>query len=52
VETVRTVATVSEGTKQEAVEAVRRQWQEEVASLQAILKGTATLTLKGMHLHC
>ncbi|XP_062813287.1 rab GTPase-binding effector protein 2 [Anolis carolinensis] len=40
VETVRTVATVSEGTKQEAVEAVRRQWQEEVASLQAILKDT------------
>ncbi|XP_042330509.1 rab GTPase-binding effector protein 2 [Sceloporus undulatus] len=40
VETVRTVATVSEGTKHEAVEAVQRQWQEEVASLQAILKDT------------
>ncbi|XP_062456716.1 rab GTPase-binding effector protein 2 isoform X1 [Rhea pennata] len=38
-ETVRAVATVSESTKQEAVAAVRRQCQEEVASLQAILKG-------------
>ncbi|XP_062456717.1 rab GTPase-binding effector protein 2 isoform X2 [Rhea pennata] len=37
-ETVRAVATVSESTKQEAVAAVRRQCQEEVASLQAILK--------------
>ncbi|XP_030404031.1 rab GTPase-binding effector protein 2 isoform X5 [Gopherus evgoodei] len=40
VETLRAVATVSEGTKQEAVAAVRRQCQEEVASLQAILKDT------------
>ncbi|XP_067412474.1 rab GTPase-binding effector protein 2 [Emydura macquarii macquarii] len=40
VETVRAVATVSESTKQEAVRAVRRQCQEEVASLQAILKET------------
>lgn len=39
VETVRAVAAVSEGTKQEAVEAVQRRCQEEVASLQAILKG-------------
>lgn len=39
VETVRAVAAVSEGTKHEAVEAVRRRCQEEVASLQAILKG-------------
>ncbi|XP_048374336.1 rab GTPase-binding effector protein 2 isoform X2 [Sphaerodactylus townsendi] len=40
VETVRAVAAVSESTKHEAVEAVRRQCQEEVASLQAILKDT------------
>ncbi|XP_043403882.1 rab GTPase-binding effector protein 2 isoform X4 [Chelonia mydas] len=40
VETLRAVATVSEGTKQEAVATVRRQCQEEVASLQAILKDT------------
>ncbi|XP_060112298.1 rab GTPase-binding effector protein 2 isoform X3 [Heteronotia binoei] len=40
VETVRAVAAVSENTKHEAVEAVRRQCQEEVASLQTILKDT------------
>ncbi|XP_077171871.1 rab GTPase-binding effector protein 2 isoform X2 [Paroedura picta] len=40
VETVRAVAAVSESTKHEAVEAVRRHCQEEVASLQAILKDT------------
>nr|XP_056720253.1 rab GTPase-binding effector protein 2 [Euleptes europaea] len=40
VETVRAVAAVSESTKHEAVEAVRRQCQEEVASHQAILKDT------------
>uniref|UniRef100_A0A670KI22 Rabaptin, RAB GTPase binding effector protein 2 n=1 Tax=Podarcis muralis TaxID=64176 RepID=A0A670KI22_PODMU len=40
VETVRAVAAVSEGTKHEAVDAVRRRCQEEVASLQAILKDT------------
>ncbi|XP_058035789.1 rab GTPase-binding effector protein 2 isoform X2 [Ahaetulla prasina] len=40
VETVRAVAAVSEGTKQEAVEAVQRRCQEEVASLQTILKDT------------
>ncbi|CAM5158156.1 unnamed protein product [Natator depressus] len=40
VETLRAVATVSEGTKQEAVATVRRQCREEVASLQAILKDT------------
>ncbi|XP_013918964.1 PREDICTED: rab GTPase-binding effector protein 2 isoform X4 [Thamnophis sirtalis] len=40
VETVRAVAAVSEGTKEEAVEAVQRRCQEEVASLQTILKDT------------
>ncbi|XP_054850737.1 rab GTPase-binding effector protein 2 [Eublepharis macularius] len=40
VETVRAVAAVSESTKHEAVEAVRRHCQEEVASLQTILKDT------------
>ncbi|XP_060028984.1 rab GTPase-binding effector protein 2 isoform X4 [Erinaceus europaeus] len=37
-ETMKAVAEVSESTKAEAVAAVRRQCQEEVASLQAILK--------------
>ncbi|XP_057343083.1 rab GTPase-binding effector protein 2 isoform X4 [Manis pentadactyla] len=37
-ETMRAVAEVSESTKAEAVAAVQRQCQEEVASLQAILK--------------
>uniref|UniRef100_A0A8C6U886 Rabaptin, RAB GTPase binding effector protein 1 n=1 Tax=Neogobius melanostomus TaxID=47308 RepID=A0A8C6U886_9GOBI len=39
-DTIRAVATVSENTKQEAIDAVRSQWQEEVASLQAIMKDT------------
>lgn len=38
---MKAVAEVSESTKAEAVAAVRRQCQEEVASLQAILKGEA-----------
>lgn len=41
IETIKEVATVSENTKQEAIDQVRSQWQEEVASLQAIMKGTA-----------
>ncbi|XP_056295048.1 rab GTPase-binding effector protein 1-like isoform X2 [Pseudoliparis swirei] len=40
VETLRTVATLSESSRQEAVDQVRSQWQEEVASLQAIMKET------------
>ncbi|KAM9788773.1 rab GTPase-binding effector protein 1 [Neosynchiropus ocellatus] len=39
-ETIKAVATVSENTKQEAIDQVRGQWQEEVASLQAIMKET------------
>ncbi|XP_037604303.1 rab GTPase-binding effector protein 1 isoform X2 [Sebastes umbrosus] len=39
-ENIRAVATVSENTKQEAIDQVRGQWQEEVASLQAIMKET------------
>uniref|UniRef100_A0A8D3CDG7 Rab GTPase-binding effector protein 1 n=1 Tax=Scophthalmus maximus TaxID=52904 RepID=A0A8D3CDG7_SCOMX len=39
-ETIKAVATVSENTKQEAIDQVRSQWQEEVASLQAIMKET------------
>ncbi|XP_070305475.1 rab GTPase-binding effector protein 1 isoform X2 [Salvelinus sp. IW2-2015] len=39
-ENIKAVATVSESTKQEAVDQVKRQWQEEVASLQAIMKDT------------
>lgn len=40
-ETIKAVAMVSESTKQEAIDQVKGQWQEEVASLQAIMKGTA-----------
>ncbi|KAM6907714.1 rab GTPase-binding effector protein 1 isoform 2-T2 [Xenentodon cancila] len=40
IETIKEVATVSENTKQEAIDQVRSQWQEEVASLQAIMKDT------------
>lgn len=44
IETIKAVATVSENTKQEAIDQVRSQWQEEVASLQAIMKGDAAPT--------
>ncbi|XP_059403154.1 rab GTPase-binding effector protein 1-like [Carassius carassius] len=37
-ETIKEVATVSENTKQEAIDQVKQQWHEEVASLQAIMK--------------
>ncbi|KAK7173873.1 hypothetical protein R3I93_003639 [Phoxinus phoxinus] len=37
-ETIKAVATVSESTKQEAIDQVKQQWQEEVDSLQAIMK--------------
>lgn len=43
IETIKAVATVSENTKQEAIDQVRSQWQEEVASLQAIMKGDLLL---------
>lgn len=39
-ENIKAVATVSESTKQEAIDQVKQQWQEEVASLQAIMKGS------------
>uniref|UniRef100_A0AAR2JY24 Rab GTPase-binding effector protein 1 n=1 Tax=Pygocentrus nattereri TaxID=42514 RepID=A0AAR2JY24_PYGNA len=39
-ENIKAVATVSESTKQEAIDQVKQQWQEEVASLQAIMKDT------------
>ncbi|KAM4699077.1 rab GTPase-binding effector protein 1 isoform 2-T2 [Discoglossus pictus] len=39
-ENIKAVATVSESTKQEAIDDVKKQWQEEVASLQAIMKET------------
>lgn len=48
IETIKAVATVSENTKQEAIDQVRSQWQEEVASLQAIMKGKLTCSYK----HC
>lgn len=44
IETIKAVATVSENTKQEAIDQVRSQWQEEVASLQAIMKGKDSFT--------
>ncbi|XP_032823374.2 rab GTPase-binding effector protein 1 isoform X1 [Petromyzon marinus] len=40
VENIKAVATVTESTKQEALDHVRGQWQEEVASLQAAMKET------------
>lgn len=46
IETIKAVATVSENTKQEAIDQVRSQWQEEVASLQAIMKGNNKLNNK------
>lgn len=39
-ENIKAIATVSENTKQEAIDDVKKQWQEEVASLQAIMKDT------------
>ncbi|XP_070591275.1 rab GTPase-binding effector protein 1 [Erythrolamprus reginae] len=39
-ENIKAIATVSENTKQEAIDDVKKQWQEEVASLQAIMKET------------
>lgn len=44
IETIKAVATVSENTKQEAIDQIRSQWQEEVASLQAIMKGKQAVT--------
>lgn len=44
-ETIKAVATVSESTKQEAIDQVKQQWQEEVASLQAIMKGNRILII-------
>lgn len=38
-ENIKAIATVSENTKQEAIDDIKKQWQEEVASLQAIMKG-------------
>ncbi|XP_068124593.1 rab GTPase-binding effector protein 1 isoform X2 [Hyperolius riggenbachi] len=40
IEDIKAVATVSENTKQEAIDDVKKQWQEEMASLQAIMKDT------------
>ncbi|XP_072325232.1 rab GTPase-binding effector protein 1 isoform X3 [Scyliorhinus torazame] len=40
-ENIKAVAMVSETTKQEAVDDVKKQWQEEVASMQAIMKDAA-----------
>ncbi|XP_062844796.1 rab GTPase-binding effector protein 1 [Trichomycterus rosablanca] len=39
-ENIKAVATVSESTKQEAIDQVKQQWQDEVASLQAIMEDT------------
>uniref|UniRef100_A0A8C2H113 Rabaptin coiled-coil domain-containing protein n=1 Tax=Cyprinus carpio TaxID=7962 RepID=A0A8C2H113_CYPCA len=44
-ENIKAVATVSENTKQEAIDQVKQQWQEEVASLQAIMKGNKILII-------
>uniref|UniRef100_A0A8C8SFX7 Rab GTPase-binding effector protein 1 n=1 Tax=Pelusios castaneus TaxID=367368 RepID=A0A8C8SFX7_9SAUR len=39
-ENIKAIATVSETTKQEAIDEVKKQWQEEVVSLQTIMKET------------
>ncbi|XP_017706000.1 rab GTPase-binding effector protein 1 isoform X4 [Rhinopithecus roxellana] len=39
-ENIKAIATVSENTKQEAIDEVKRQWREEVDSLQAVMKET------------
>ncbi|XP_069741125.1 rab GTPase-binding effector protein 1 isoform X3 [Narcine bancroftii] len=39
-ENIKAVAAVSETTKQEAIDDVKKQWQEEVASMQEIMKET------------
>ncbi|XP_059819315.1 uncharacterized protein LOC132390784 [Hypanus sabinus] len=39
-ENIKVVAAVSEMTKQEAIDDMKKQWQEEVASMQAIMKET------------
>ncbi|XP_029467860.1 rab GTPase-binding effector protein 1 isoform X2 [Rhinatrema bivittatum] len=39
-ENIKAIATISESTKQEAIDQVKKQWQEEVASLQEIMKET------------
>lgn len=39
IDNIKAIATVSENTKQEAIDEVKKQGQEEVASLQAIMKG-------------
>lgn len=51
IETIKAVATVSENTKQEAIDQIRSQWQEEVASLQAIMKGKQALTFPNQDGH-
>ncbi|XP_078508437.1 rab GTPase-binding effector protein 2 isoform X2 [Lissotriton helveticus] len=38
IENIKAVATISESTKQEAIDDVKQQYQEEVASMQAIMK--------------
>ncbi|KAG8122776.1 putative Rab GTPase-binding effector protein, partial [Naja naja] len=40
-ENIKAIATVSENTKQEAIDDIKKQWQEDVASLQAIMKEDA-----------
>ncbi|KAJ7397262.1 hypothetical protein BTVI_136935 [Pitangus sulphuratus] len=39
-ENIKAIAKVSETTKEEATDEVKRQWQEEITSLQAIMKET------------
>lgn len=51
IETIKAVATVSENTKQEAIDQIRSQWQEEVASLQAIMKGKHEFTFLHQYAH-
>ncbi|XP_029784638.1 rab GTPase-binding effector protein 1 [Suricata suricatta] len=49
-ENIKAIATVSENTKQEAIDEVKRQWREEVDSLQAVMKETVRDYERQFHL--
>ncbi|XP_069100070.1 rab GTPase-binding effector protein 2 isoform X1 [Pleurodeles waltl] len=50
IENIKAVATISESTKQEAIDDVKRQCQEEVASMQAIMKESISTYESRIHL--
>lgn len=44
-ENIKAVAAVSETTKQEGIDDVKQQWQDEVASMHAIMKGMSKVVI-------